>query len=54
MLRNIGTTYNLNYEELSFYLEDSNAFRAFARLGTSQYPSDSVLQEQINALSAET
>lgn len=45
---------NLNYEELSFHLEDSNAFRAFARLGMSQYPCDSVLQENIKALSAET
>jgi len=45
---------NLNYEELSFHLEDSNAFRAFARLGMSQYPCDSVLQENIKELSAET
>ena len=45
---------NLNYEELSFHLEDSNAFRAFARLGMSQYRCDSVLQDNIKELSAET
>ncbi len=44
----------LNYEELSFHLEDPHAFRGFARLGMNQYPSDSVLQGNIKMLSAET
>jgi IS5 family transposase len=34
----------LTYEELAFHLEDSTAFRSFARLGMGQYPSGSTLQ----------
>jgi transposase, IS5 family len=45
---------NLSYEELAFHLEDSKAFRAFARLEMGQYPSSSSLQENIKPLSEET
>lgn len=45
---------DLTYEELSFHLEDSQSFRAFARLGMGQYPSGSTLQENIKALKEET
>lgn len=45
---------NLNYEELAFHLEDSRAFRSFARLNMGQYPCDSVLQENIKAISDST
>lgn len=45
---------NLNYEELAFHLEDSRAFRSFARLNMGQYPCDSVLQENIKAVSDST
>lgn len=45
---------NLSYEELSFHLEDSDSFRAFARLSIEQHPSKSVLQENIKALSPST
>lgn len=45
---------DLTYEELAFHLEDSLAFRGFARLGMSQYPSGSTLQENITAVAAET
>jgi IS5 family transposase len=45
---------NLSYEELAFHLEDSRAFRAFARLEMGQYPSSSSLQENIKPLSEET
>jgi IS5 family transposase len=45
---------NLTYEELAFHLEDSQSFRAFARLRTNQSPSRSVLQENIKAISAKT
>lgn len=41
---------NLTYEELAFHLADSQAFRAFSRLGMGQYPSGSTLQENIKAL----
>ena len=34
---------SLSYEELSFHLEDSNSFRAFARMEMGQYPSPSTL-----------
>jgi len=42
---------NLSYEELAFHLEDSHAFRSFARLNMGQYPCASVLQENIKAIS---
>lgn len=45
---------NLTYEELSFHLEDSQSFRAFARLEMGQYPSGSTLQENIKVLKEET
>jgi len=45
---------NLTYEELAFHLEDSMAFRSFARLKMGQYPSGSTLQENIIAIAAET
>jgi IS5 family transposase len=45
---------SLTYEELAFHLEDSQSFRAFARLRTNQSPSRSVLQENIKAISATT
>jgi transposase, IS5 family len=44
----------LTYEELAFHLEDSDAFRTFARLEMGQYPSKSVLQENIKAIREET
>lgn len=44
----------LTYEELAFHLEDSMAFRSFARLGMGQYPSGSTLQENIKGIAAET
>lgn len=44
----------LTYEGLSFHLEDSQSFRAFARLGMGQYPSGSTLQENIKALKEAT
>jgi transposase, IS5 family len=37
----------LTYEELAFHLEDSDAFRTFSRLEMGQYPSKSILQENI-------
>jgi transposase, IS5 family len=37
----------LTYEELAFHLEDSDAFRTFSRLDMGQYPSKSILQENI-------
>lgn len=45
---------SLSCEELSFHLEDSKSFRAFARLEMGQYPSSSTLQENIKPLSEET
>jgi transposase, IS5 family len=45
---------DLTYEELSFHLEDSQSFRAFARMEMGQYPSGSTLQENIKALKEET
>jgi len=36
----------LTYEEVAFHLEDSIAFRSFARLGMGQYPRGSALQEK--------
>jgi len=44
----------LTYEELAFHLEDSDAFRTFSRLEMGQYPSKSVLQENIKAIREET
>jgi transposase, IS5 family len=41
----------LSYEELAFHLTDSHSFRSFARLRMGQYPSKSVLQENMKALS---
>ena len=40
----------LTYEELAFHLEDSDAFRSFSRLEMGQYPSKSILQENIKAI----
>jgi len=37
----------LTYEELAFYLEDSVAFRSFARLEMGVYPRKSILQDSI-------
>jgi transposase, IS5 family len=45
---------NLTYEELAFHLEDSQSFRAFAKMRVGQYPSSSTLQENIKALSADS
>jgi len=45
---------SLTYEELAFHLEDSQSFRAFARLNINQFPSKSVLQDNIKAISAST
>src|SRR6266478_7950919 len=42
----------LSYEELSFHLEDSASFRAFARLPLSWSPRKSVLHKTITAISA--
>ena len=44
----------LTYEELAFHLEDSDAFRNFSRLHMGQYPSKSILQENIKAIREET
>jgi len=44
----------LTYEELAFHLEDSRAFRSFARLEMGQYPGKSILQENIKKLTEET
>jgi IS5 family transposase len=44
----------LTYEELAFHLEDSMAFRSFARLKMGQYPCGSTLQDNIKAIAAET
>jgi IS5 family transposase len=44
----------LTYEELAFHLEDSDAFRSFSRLKMGQYPSKSILQENIKAIREET
>jgi len=45
---------DLTYEELAFHLEDSQSFRAFARLEMGQYPVGSTLQENIKALKEKT
>jgi IS5 family transposase len=44
----------LTYEELAFHLEDSDAFRTFSRLNMGQYPSKSILQENIKMIREET
>jgi IS5 family transposase len=44
----------LTYEELAFHLEDSDALRSFSRLEMGQYPSKSILQENIKAITEET
>jgi len=44
----------LTYEELAFHLEDSDAFRTFSRLDMGQYPSKSILQENIKMIREET
>jgi IS5 family transposase len=44
----------LSYERLTFHLEDSASFRAFARLPMSWSPKKSVLQKTISAIRAET
>src|SRR3974390_3469987 len=44
----------LAYDELSFHVNDSSAFRHFSRLEHRQYPCKSVLQENIKKLSEET
>jgi IS5 family transposase len=44
----------LTYEELAFHLEDSDALRSFARLEMGQYPSKSILQENIKGITEET
>ena len=44
----------LNYRELAFHLEDSKAFRAFARLEMGNYPGSSALQDNIIKLSSTT
>jgi len=44
----------LTYKELAFHLEDSIAFRSFARLDLGQYPCGSTLQDNIKAIAAET
>ncbi len=43
----------LTYEELAFHLDDSHAFRAFARLARGQHPCASALQDNIKAISKE-
>ncbi|WP_428622974.1 ISNCY family transposase [Sedimenticola sp.] len=44
----------LSYEELAFHLDDSAAFRRFARLDMGQYPRKSILQENIKAISGQS
>ena len=44
----------LTYEELAFHLEDSMAFRSFARLDMGQYPCGSTLPDNLKAIAAET
>ncbi len=40
----------LTYEELAFHLENSRAFRSFARLEMGFYPGKSILQESIKSM----
>jgi IS5 family transposase len=44
----------LTYEEVAFHLEGSDALRSFTRLEMGQYPSKSILQENIKAIKEET
>ena len=44
----------ITYEELAFHLEDSAAFRTFARLEMGVYPRKSILQESIKSLTEST
>jgi IS5 family transposase len=44
----------LSYEELSFHVQDSASFRAFARLPVDWCPKKSVLHKTISAVRAET
>lgn len=44
----------LSYEELAFHLDDSSAFRRFARLQMGQSPRKSILQENITAVSEQS
>lgn len=44
----------LSYEELAFHLDDSSAFRRFARLDMGQYPRKSILQENIKSISEQS
>ena len=44
----------LSYQELTFHLEDSASFRAFARLPHTWSPKKSVLHKTISAIRAET
>lgn len=45
---------NMTYDELSFHLEDSQAFRMFARLNPTQSFGGSTLQENIKSVSVGT
>lgn len=45
---------NYSYEQLAFHLADSMSYRAFCRLGFSEAPSSSTLQENIKKVRAET
>jgi len=44
----------ITYEELAFHLEDSAAFRTFARLEMGVYPRKSILQDSIKSLTEST
>ena len=44
----------LSYEELAFHLDDSAAFRRFARLQMGQYPCKCILQDNIKAISEQS
>ena len=44
----------LTYDELEYYLADSNSFRAFVNLSMGQYPGKSSLQSNIKSLQEET
>jgi IS5 family transposase len=44
----------LTYDDLEYYLADSNSLRSFAKLTMGQYPSKSSLQSNIKSLSEET
>ena len=41
----------MDYRELAFHLSDSDAFRAFARLGMGQYPAFQTLQDNVIKIS---